>query len=151
MTVKQKKYLRVLLWSHGIGLASVPVFLLLAYVTRSWGFFRLGECYYRLFLRLYCPGCGGTRAIGALVRFDISEAFTYCPALFVVIAAVIWMDFWIFLSLITRREKLLRLSTPHILWGVLAVVVIIAVIRNILVYTVGYDPLGDLTAMMAGK
>ncbi len=145
MTEKQKKYLRVILWTHLGGVLAVPIFLLIAYLTRTWGIFRLGECYYRLLLHIYCPGCGGTRAIKALVSFDLWEAFVLCPNLFIVAAAILWVDLWFLLSVITKREKLLRIGTPRIFWGVLAAVLIVAAIRTILAYTIGYDPLGDLT------
>ncbi len=151
MTPKQKKYVRVLLWSHGIAAVSAPVFLLLAYLTRSWGYFRLGECYYRLFFRFYCPGCGGTRAAGALVRLRIGEAFVLSPALFVLIAVILWLDFWILFSILRKRESYLRLASPHLFWGVLAFAVIVSVVRTVLFYTIGYDPLGDLTALQGAS
>ncbi len=145
MTTKQRKYLRVALWCHGICVGITPVFLLLSYLTRSWGVFRLGECLYRQVLHIYCPGCGGTRALSSLVRFDFWEAFTYCPALFLFVLVVIWMDTWIVLSILRKQERLLRFASPHIFWGVIGVAFVISIIRTVLAYSVGYDPLGNLT------
>ncbi len=146
MTPRIKKYLRILFWSHIITAASVPVFLLLAFLTRSWGVFRLGECTYRTFLHIYCPGCGGTRAVKALVRLDILGALSYSPVLFLFMAVVLWWDFWVVFAACRKQERFLKFSTPHIFWVVIAAGFLISILRSVLAYTVGYDPLGDLTA-----
>lgn len=35
------------------------------------------ECYIHAHYRIYCPGCGGTRAIIALLHGRVLEAFRY--------------------------------------------------------------------------
>ncbi|MFR1833570.1 MAG: DUF2752 domain-containing protein [Lachnospiraceae bacterium] len=44
-------------------------------------------CLFRLFTGLYCPGCGGTRAVQALLSGQIGKSLYYHP--FVLYAAVV--------------------------------------------------------------
>lgn len=39
-------------------------------------------CVYRRIFGIICPGCGMTRAVTALLRFDIKTAFMYHPMVF---------------------------------------------------------------------
>lgn len=52
--------------------------------------FRELPCLFRLFTGLYCPGCGGTRAVKALLRGQIGMSLYYHP--FVLYLAV-WIGF----------------------------------------------------------
>lgn len=45
-------------------------------------------CLFHLMTGLYCPGCGGTRAVRALFRGDLAMSFQYHP-LVLYMAAVI--------------------------------------------------------------
>ena len=50
-------------------------------------------CLFQAFTGLYCPGCGTTRALHALVHGDIATAFAMNPLLFVLaplLGAVLW-------------------------------------------------------------
>ena len=39
----------------------------------------MSACLMKVFLRLYCPFCGGTRAMGAILRLQLAEAWQYNP------------------------------------------------------------------------
>ena len=46
-------------------------------------------CPFNYLTGLQCPGCGGTRALHALLHGDIAGAFAFNPMLFVVIATAV--------------------------------------------------------------
>ena len=41
--------------------------------------FKMPPCVFTSFFGIYCPGCGGTRAVGALLRGHILESVWYHP------------------------------------------------------------------------
>lgn len=51
------------------------------------------RCVFNEYMHIYCPGCGGTRAIVLLLHGDIAAAFVYHP--FVVYGALIFSVFMI--------------------------------------------------------
>ncbi|MBQ4324343.1 MAG: DUF2752 domain-containing protein [Clostridia bacterium] len=124
------------------------LFLLLEQVSRGWGALRLGACYLRDTLHVYCPGCGGTRAVLALAQGRLWDALVLYPALFVGILTLVWYDGTVLLACIRRRPAILRLSPWWISLLAPAAAVVFCIVRNVLAYTVGYDPLGDLTALL---
>lgn len=101
----------------------------------------------RLFL--YCPLCGGTRAVAALLKMNFVAAFhanAYVTAL-AVVAAVHYIVAWV--RLLRGGTVLFRfLAWEWITVGVL--LLLWGVLRNLLMIRVGYDPLGDLGAFWNG-
>lgn len=52
-------------------------------------------CLFHWITGLYCPGCGGTRAIGALLQGQLLKSFCYHPfVLFAVIAVMVEMGYF---------------------------------------------------------
>ncbi len=95
----------------------------------------------RLFL--YCPFCGGTRAVEALLRLDFSAAWAYNPMVVLLGILFLALDVWALVRLIKGRDSLLPLPTWA--WVTLVILVIAyGVLRNYLMIAYGYDPTGDL-------
>lgn len=98
---------------------------------------------------LYCPLCGGTRAVSALLRLRFAAAF-HANAYVVLLEGVALAHYilaWV--RLLRGEQKLFRfLAWEWIAVGVLLVVWGVA--RNLLMVYVGYDPLGDLGVFWNG-
>ena len=95
------------------------------------------------FLKLYCPFCGGTRAIEALLSLNVVEAIR-CNALVIVLLAVGVVLYGIAWGRLFRGETKL-ISIPIGGWRALLVAIILfGVVRNVLMIAFGIDPLGDL-------
>jgi len=52
-------------------------------------------CPYRLATGGWCPGCGCTRALGALVRGDVAASFAYNPWMMLVLAQASLLTGWV--------------------------------------------------------
>lgn len=100
-------------------------------------------CILHDWLFLYCPLCGGTRAVTMLLRLNFAAAFraNAYVTLLAVAALVHYIVAWV--RLLRGGTALFRfLAWEWIAAGVLLLVY--GVLRNLLMVRFGCDPLGDL-------
>ena len=121
-----------------IGALILPLYMKVA----SWLNGIFGGCIMHRFF-IYCPMCGGTRAVAALVRFDFLAAWNY-NAFVVLLAFVVFaLDVWALVRYAQKKEPLIVL--PKWIW-IAFVVALVAffILRNVLMIFFGIDPTGDL-------
>ncbi|MBQ8310686.1 MAG: DUF2752 domain-containing protein [Clostridia bacterium] len=127
-----------------LGAILMPVYRALIALLPS----QLFGCALHDVLFLYCPMCGGTRAVEALLHLDpwgamCANAYVTVLLFVAVIAdAVAWMRYF------RKQEPLLRIPA----WGWIAFAVTLSVwfvLRNYLMIAYGIDPTGDLGAFWA--
>lgn len=90
-------------------------------------------CLFRFFTGLYCPGCGGTRAVKALLSGEIVKSLYFHPlVLYVAAAGAVEIGFWIKERLKPSAKKLPGFPRRLPRWaiGALAVVLINWIIKN---------------------
>ena len=127
---------------HGclLGLAVlVPLYQRLASLVSS---FFIG-CFFHDRLFLYCPLCGGTRAVRELLRFQFGKAFAYNPVVVLGILGFLILDGIALIRLLRGKRRLYLVPA----WGwILGVIVLVTygILRNYLMIRWGYDPTGDL-------
>jgi uncharacterized protein DUF2752 len=116
------------------GTATGAVLALLAVVYKfppaEYGFYP--RCMFYAATHWLCPGCGSTRALHALLHFDLRSALHY-NALFSVLApiAFLWMAFSCYR--VMRYDQFPRLVIPRALMACLVVsVLLFTVARNTL-------------------
>ena len=108
-----------------------------------------GGCFLHDWLSIYCPFCGGTRAVSSLLHLNVLQAFRLNAFVVLLIALAIALDIWAFVRLCRGREKLLGL--PSWSWLVVLVLAILfAILRNYLMIAHGIDPTGDLGRVWNG-
>lgn len=67
------------------------VFLVLIAAWKIWGIsIKLPPCLFHKWTGLYCPGCGGTRAVRELLKGDVIHSFFYHPVVVYGSALYIW-------------------------------------------------------------
>lgn len=92
---------------------------------------------------LYCPVCGGTRAVEALLHFDLLGALTYNLFVTVTLLGVLGLDIAAWVRLFQKKNLFFRL--PGWIWIAFAVFLALYFIgRNALMIAFGFDPTGDL-------
>lgn len=96
-------------------------------------------CLFRLVTGLYCPGCGGTRAVKAFLRGNLLLSFQYHP-LIVYMAAVAVLQVGSFL--LAKAAKNPRIYLGHImgfLYGGIGVILVNWIVKNLLLTVWGID------------
>lgn len=119
-----------------LGVSLFPVYLALSKL------FPLGECALVDLCGLYCPACGGTRALASLLRFDVLSSIKYNPIVFVFAVGFLLYELFMIKHLIKGDERGMFFGTRPLyifltLWGVYFVA------RNVLLLC-GIDLLGDI-------
>lgn len=110
--------------------------------------FLSSECPFKRVFRLYCPGCGGTRAVSALLRGDVLTSVRSNPVVVWGLLLCIWQYARMVRSYIRRDRACF--SIPSWSWISLIVIILgVFVVRNLLLVFVGYDYLGDNAAIWA--
>ena len=106
--------------------------------------FILPFCIFHRLTGLYCPGCGGTRAVMALFRGDLKASFIYHPLVLYGLAVAIYI-------LIHRMVFEVRSRTcdgfydkkyvfpTWTLWGALVVLGLNFLIKNLALLILGID------------
>ena len=126
-------------WLYWAGILALPIIIISAIIVTKWIVpnFAQSECLFWYFWRAYCPGCGGTRALLALMEGDILLSIWYHPLIMYGITLYA-------LYIITHTlEKLhvpfvkgLRFRVSY-LYGALILLVVNCVFKNILNFGFG--------------
>ncbi len=121
------------------GWVMLPVMILMGYVTLRWIVPNLPdtECIVFKFFGVYCPGCGGTRAVIALLHGDLLKSAWYHPFVpYTVLMYVLYM----------LSHTMEKLHVPHvkgmlfkewIMYGMLVMIGISFVMKNVLKFGFG--------------
>lgn len=100
------------------------------------------RCVMSRVLHLYCPGCGGTRAVRAILAGDVIGSLRCHPVVIWGIAVCL-MQFCRMLTALVRRDPD-RASLPNWTWiSVVVLLFAVFVVRNLLLVFWGYDVLGE--------
>ncbi len=105
-------------------------------------------CPVKRVLHLYCPGCGGTRAVGALLRGDLLTSVRSNPLVMWGLVLCVWQYIRMVRSYLRRDVECFHIPT----WSWISLIVLIIgffVVRNLLLVFVSYDYLGDNAAFWA--
>lgn len=95
-------------------------------------------------LHLYCPGCGGTRAVYEFLNFHWIRSF--CTHPLVLFIAVILVEYYIgaIVTLVRNDGKRYYYLRVWFCYAALGIVVLNTVLRNVLLVYFHYDYIGDL-------
>ena len=121
-----------------VGLAGAGLVVALAFrdphVPGAWG-----SCVFLDATGLWCPGCGGLRAINDLTHLDVAGALS-SNAVAVVLVGLLaaWWGVWAWSAATGRTLPWDRWVTPVRVYAGLAVVLVFSVLRNV----PGFEALG---------
>lgn len=92
---------------------------------------------------IYCPGCGGTRALFALLQGKLLQSLLCNPAILLGLMLVLYYETGVIVTLIKRNGKHYYYQKGWLLYGYLMIVVLFTIIRNWLLLGFRYDMLKD--------
>lgn len=101
-------------------------------------------CGFAELLHLYCPGCGGTRSVYAMLRLDIVTSFLYHPL--IAFLVVLFVEYYVgaIITMIKNNGKRYYYLRVWFCYVALGIIVLNFVLRNVLMVFWHIDPIGDL-------
>ncbi len=103
----------------------------------------LSGCLFHDYLFLYCPLCGGTRALSELLHLELGAALASNASVVLFFAGALIADTVAWVRFFCRREPFFRI--PRWGWAAcLSSLLLFGILRNFLMIAHGIDPLGDL-------
>ena len=101
-------------------------------------------CPIHFFLHLYCPACGGTRAVWLLFSGNPLASLRYNPTALFLVLSLLYYEAAALRSLITRRLEYIRGVRFLPLYITVGVCLSYCIIRNLLLVNGIYDGIGEL-------
>lgn len=100
-----------------------------------------GDCFIRTHFHIYCPGCGGSRAVVALLKGQLIESIKYNPIVFLLLGDIVMIQI---LGIIERRNGK-KYYTIEIVCNIIMLIIwlIHFLVRNYYLTVKGIDLLGD--------
>ena len=142
---KKKRFLiTVFVIMNASALLTVALMMLLLYI-QSFVKIPYLYCVSHEVFHLYCPLCGGTRALAALLRFDFLAAIQYNVYAVYLLGIALYYD--IKAGILAFRGDARAFNFPWwLMWVTLGLFFIYFVVRNALMMFWGIDPTGDLVS-----
>ncbi len=125
MTTPHKRFLYLFLITAGILAGGILLYILAVSDHPV-------PCLFHLITGLSCPGCGSTRAVLALLRLDIGEAFSYNLLFPVTFLYLIFVYIRSALTYLKTGRFVYRSPAPIMDYILLGVILVWWVARNIL-------------------
>lgn len=101
-------------------------------------------CTLKTHLHLYCPGCGGTRAVAYLLHFHIIESLLCNPLVIFMAACMVYYYFKTLFFLIKQQGDAQFDIHLGFLWAFLVILIVFCLVRNVLLVNFGIDYLGEV-------
>lgn len=127
-----------------IGICLIP---LLWWFRSAYGdlVFSVRPCFFPTVWHLYCPGCGGTRAVNLLLDGNLlgSVLANPTPVCLIPLFIRIW-GVLLYNSMIGYKKKMIPPLTITEIWVLFVAYIVYGIIRNVLLVFFHIDYLGDL-------
>lgn len=121
----------------------VVFFTIAVMLLQGWGILPSFPCAVHELLHIYCPGCGGTRAIRVLLQGHFLQSLICNPAVILGILLVLYYETGVVVTLIKKNGKYYFYRKMGLAIGYLGVVLVFAVVRDWLLICFQVDLLND--------
>ena len=106
------------------------IFVVYYFLNKNYGFSI--PCMFQKITGYYCPGCGITRCLFAILRFKFYDAFMYNQLAFILLPFLgIWIMYKIYIYIVDKEDNFTN-KIPYGVWIVLLIIVIaFGIVRNL--------------------
>lgn len=101
-------------------------------------------CIFHEWTGLYCPGCGGTRAVKALLRGEVLVSFFYHPLVLYCAVIAVWFAISYFLYWRTGNPKYRLFLDAKFIYAGVVIIIVNFLIKNYFLIARGLDLLEKL-------
>ena len=130
MTIRKRRLIYFTLINITLLLTALSL-VTLAKAVRGTPFSLVTDCPSHIIFGLYCPLCGGTRAISSLIRGDLILSLIYNPAVLPALIAFVVYDVFALIAILKNKDKVLKIHKS--VWiSILAILIINWLVRNAL-------------------
>lgn len=137
MTRRNKRLFYFFLFNISLLLYGLAI-LAVNYFSTKFGLSRFTDCISHMLFNIYCPFCGGTRALDALLSFDILRSLLLYPALIPFSAAFIYYDIKTFVLILRDEPKVIYIK-KYVWISILVIIFIHWIAKNIISLCFGID------------
>ncbi len=119
------------------GLGAIP--MLIVIVLEELGVVPKLPCTFLETTHMYCPGCGGTRAMMALFHGHIFKSLSYNPTVFFGVALIMYYEITVLMTILSKKKRVYYTKSmkPVIIYVI--IVLAFFIIRNVLLVGFGID------------
>ncbi len=101
----------------------------------------VGECVFLKTFGYYCPGCGGSRSLNALLSFNFIKSFIYYPPIPICAAIILYVDIKLIIAMAKNKSEANINPRPFLLIPIAILLNFLA--RDVLLFF-GIDILGNV-------
>ena len=102
----------------------------------------IGKCVFLSVMGFYCPGCGGSRSLNALLEFRLLKSFIYYPPILITSLILLYTDTRILISILKNEEKIRGVN--YRIFIIIPVSIIAQFVIKNLLLLFGIDLLGNV-------
>ncbi len=102
----------------------------------------VGNCVFLSVFGFYCPGCGGSRSLNALLDLNFIRSFIYYPPIIITSLILLYTDIMFIISTVKNEKRIIGVSYKIFLLIPASIIIQFAV-KNILL-SFGIDILGNV-------
>ena len=101
-------------------------------------------CLFKEYTHLYCPGCGGTRAVHSMLKGHIIRSLEENAIAVPVFAFILYYFIGVTLAVKSKGTRIYFHLHKWMIVVLIILVLWVSVGRNLAVVYLGYDPIGDV-------
>lgn len=130
MTVRKKRLIYFAVINISLLMTALSL-VTLAKAVSGTPFSLVTDCPSHIMFGIYCPLCGGTRAISSILRGDILLSLVYNPAVLPAIISFIIYDISALIAILKNKDKILKVHKA--VWiSILVILGVNWIVRNAL-------------------
>lgn len=92
---------------------------------------------------IYCPGCGGTRALFELLHGHILRSLYFNPAILLGGILIVYYEAAVAVTIIKNNGKCYYEHRGILIYGYLIIITLFTVVRDFMLLGMGIDMIGD--------